>query len=447
MAKRQKIIVFLLCIALVFAFLLSGCSNNKSSSDIDANNSSDEDKTQKSANNDKKVTLSMMYWDQVQKPVIDKMIDDFEKDNPNIKVDATIVPWAQYWEKLQTTTVGNNAPDVFWMNIPNFPKYADNGSLLELQKYIERDGVDVSNYPKDLIEGYSYNGKVCAIPEQYDTIALVYNKEMFDKAGVEYPDDTWTWDTLRENARKLTIKGDDGKIIQYGFASLNANQSGYYNFMVMNGGGIISEDHKTSLFDKPESIEAIQFLLDLIYKDGVSPTGQQMIDTTGEDLFNSGKVAMTTIGSWYVPIVYESLGDKADIAPLPMSPNTNERKTIIHGLSWAGYAKTKYPEETWKLINHLISKDSMALLAKEGITIPSYKGIEEDWVNAIPSMNLQVFVDAANYSHPYPVSLRASEWMEVEAKELTDAWMNKQNADQAMKKIAEQMNEILASEK
>lgn len=143
--------------------------------------------------------------------------------------------------------------------------------------------------------------------------------------------------------------------------------------MVMNGGGIISQDRKSSEFDKPGSIEAIQFLLDLIYKDKVSPTGQQMVETSPDDMFCSGKVAMTTIGSWYVPQVYKALGDKASVAPLPKSTKTGERKTIIHGLSWAGYAKTKHPQEVWKLLNYLVSKDSMSILAKTGITIPSYK--------------------------------------------------------------------------
>lgn len=447
MLRIRKTLVVFLCLALMAAMVLTGCgSNNQTASQdkapAEGSESAAPAEESKPAASNEKVTLNMMYWDQVQKQAIDEMIAGFEKANPNIKVNTTIVPWAQYWEKLQTTTVGQNAPDIFWMNVPNFPKYSTTGNILDLQTYIDTDKVDVSLYPKDLIERYSYNGHVHSIPEQYDTIALVYNKEIFDNAGEKYPDDTWTWDNLRDAAKKLTKP--DGS--QYGFAAVNTNQSGYYNFMVMNGGGIISEDRKTSEFDKPGSIEAVQFLLDLIYKDKVSPTGQQMVETTGEDMFNSGKVAMTTIGSWYVPVVYKALGDKASIAPLPKSPKTGERKTVIHGLAWAGYSKTKHPQEVWKLINHLVSKESMQILAKTGITIPSYKGMEGDWVNAIPSMNLQVFVDATSYTHPYPVSLKTAEWMDVETKELTDAWLNKQSSEEAMKKIATEMNEILKSE-
>ncbi len=127
------------------------------------------------------VTLQLMYWDNVQKPVIDAAIAEFEAENPNVKVESSIVPWGQYWQKLQTTTVAGTAPDVFWMNVPNFPKYSENGLLMDLQPRLDAEGIDTSVYPQDLINKYSVDGDIYTIPEQFDTIALAYNKQLFDE--------------------------------------------------------------------------------------------------------------------------------------------------------------------------------------------------------------------------------------------------------------------------
>ena len=213
----------------------------------------------------KKVTLQLMYWDNVQKKVIDSALAEFEAANPNITVETSVVPWAQYWQKLQTTTVAGNAPDVFWMNVPNFPKYTSNDLLLNLSPYMKNSTTDASNYPADLMKAYTSKGNVFAIPEQFDTICLVYNKDMFDAAGMKYPDASWDWNTLRDAAIKLTKSTATGT--QYGFLSAYGNQSGYYNFMVANGGYIISDDQKKSGFDDPKSIQALQFMVDLIVKD------------------------------------------------------------------------------------------------------------------------------------------------------------------------------------
>ncbi len=395
--------------------------------------------------NEEQVTLQMMYWDNVQTPVIDEAIEIFEAANPNIKIETSVVPWGQYWQKLQTTTVAGTAPDIFWMNVPNFPKYANNNLLMNLSDHFEESGVDITKYPSDLVAKYSYEGTVYAIPEQFDTITLAYNKTMFDEADVAYPDESWTWDDLLEAAQALTKETDNGK--QYGYLSNFGNQDGYYDYMVSNGGFIVSEDRKVSGFDDPASIEAVQFLVDLIYKYGVSPTGQQMVEVNSPfDLFTSGKVAMTALGSWYVPIVNDSLGDQVDFAPLPKSPNTNERKSIIHGIGWTSYSQTKYPEATWKFLNYLISPEFNTSLAKSGITIPAYEGMAADWVNAIPYYNLQEFINAQEYSWPYPVSLKASEWTSIEISYLKDAYLNNMSVEEAMTSIADQMNEILESE-
>ncbi|WP_153057392.1 extracellular solute-binding protein, partial [Streptococcus suis] len=92
----------------------------------------------------------------------------------------------------------------------------------------------LANFPDGLNEIYNINGKQYAIPKDFDTIGLWYNKKLFDEAGIPYPDDTWDWNKLKEVAKKLTKP--DGS--QYGFGAGLSNQEGYYNFIYQNGGKV-----------------------------------------------------------------------------------------------------------------------------------------------------------------------------------------------------------------
>jgi len=392
---------------------------------------------------EKPVTLELMYWDNEQTKVLKEALEEFHAINPNITVTMNVAPSKQYWQKLQTTTVAGTAPDVFWINYPNFPKYFNSNTLLNLSPYIEKSTItNISNYPASLMKKYTQNGAVYAIPEQFDTIILAYNKDLFDEAGIAYPDDTWTWDTLRDVAIKLTKNTPNGK--QYGFLSSTDNHACYYDFMVTNGGFIVSDDDKKSGFDDPASIEAVQYLYDLMYKYHCSPTGKEIAELNHTlDMFYSKRVAMATVGAYHVPTIYASLGKSADFAAFPISPRTGYRRTLIHGTAWAGYAKTKNPKETWKLIEFLTDKEFNQKLARDAITTPSYKGMATDWVKSIPEYHLQKFIDAVDYSLPYPQSKKSEEWQSLERKIIKDVWIQSIGVDEAMHSIADQTNAIL----
>ena len=96
---------------------------------------------------------------------------------------------------------------------------------------------------------YTYQGKLHGLPYFQDSVGL-YNKELFDKAGLPYPDKTWTWQTVEENAAKLTDKSNG----IYGFIAPIDSQIGYYNFIAQAGGYVISDDKKSSGFDTRSTI-------------------------------------------------------------------------------------------------------------------------------------------------------------------------------------------------
>ena len=133
-----------------------------------------------------------------------EIINDFTAQS-GVNVEVQVVPWDQYWTLLEAGAQGGELPDVFWMHSNYSQKFMSNDILLDLtDRVAESDLIDMDNYYEDIAGLYQLDGKVYAIPKDYDTIGLWYNKTMFDEAGIDYPDESWTWDTFAEAAGKRT---------------------------------------------------------------------------------------------------------------------------------------------------------------------------------------------------------------------------------------------------
>ncbi|GAC1546464.1 MAG: sugar ABC transporter substrate-binding protein [Herpetosiphon sp.] len=379
-----------------------------------------------------KVKITYGLWDQTQQAGVQKVIDAFEKANPNVHVEIQLTPWSQYWDNLKTAAAGGDLFDVFWMNGPFFPFYASKGILLDLQPYMDKDKFEPAKYPQTILDLYKYQGKYYAGPRDFDTIGLYYNKDMFDKAGIAYPDESWDWNKLRAVAKQLTKAPD-----QFGFVSWWSGQEETFNFVFSNGGNIL-KDKQCALDQKP-AVEAIQFLVDLIYKDKVSEQPAAM----GEDpttFFQQGKAAMMTTGSWNVNAYKKSItGFKWDVAPLPKAP-TGQRVSVIHGLGNAVSAKTKHPEQAWAFVKYIASKEGQDILASSGTQIPTYEGLAKPWQDANKEVKTQVFLDAAKSAQHYPSSLSFSVWNSSLGKGMTEIFNNAVPVEEGLKKICAEIN-------
>jgi multiple sugar transport system substrate-binding protein len=418
----MKKLISLSSIVLLLAMLLTACGGGGGSS------------------SGQNVTLRYSIWDTNQAPAMQQIATEFKQTHPNINVQVQVTPFSQYWTKLQTAATGGSAADIFWMNGPNFIQYASNNILLPLDDKISADKVDLSNYPQALVALYTYNGKHYALPKDFDTVGLWYNKQLFDAAGVKYPDATWNWTTLRDTARKLT---NPSKGV-WGIAAQQANQEGYYNTIPQNGGYVISPDRKSSGYDTPATIGGLQFWINLI-QDKSSPTLAQMTDTPALSLFESGKVAMMYAGSWnaieFATNSYTK--DKVDVTVLPQG---QQRATVIHGLGNVINANTQHPQEAWEFVKFLGSKEAADIQAKTGTVIPAYNGTQADWVNAYPNFHVQAYIDELAYAVPFPISKNTAAWEDVETKVLNQVWAGQLSVDAGAKQLAQQMNQILAQE-
>ena len=198
-------------ILVIIALILTACSSNNASNVIEESEAEievevEDEEQEETTPDEEVVTLSYIIWDNIQAEAHEKMIAAFEAEHPNIKVDLEVFSWDSYWDKLNTALAGNDAYDVFWLNVAGLPKRAANGLLLNLQPYMDADPIDFSAFPDYLVEAYQFNGDTYGIPKDIDTIALFYNKDLFDAAGVDYPTADWSWDDLYNAAAALTTE-------------------------------------------------------------------------------------------------------------------------------------------------------------------------------------------------------------------------------------------------
>ncbi len=296
------------------------------------------------------------------------LIAEFEKRNPDIEVKLSIEPWGDYWPKIATMFAGGQHPDMVWMHYSRFKDYAAQGALRPLDDYIRRDKAfasDLAQIPAVLKRIFQHDGKQYVLPKDHGGIAVWYNMDMFDQAGVKYPWQGWTWKDFLTAAQKLTKDfNGDGVIDQWGTTDLmfGGEPASWWHHemgwaMIKSfGGDTYSDDYKSVFIDKPETIEAIQFMADCINKYKVAPTSDQIAGLGPP--FRIGKTAMSCFphaaeGYW---IRYEKRPVKRyGVEFLPKG-----KGGVWYALGATGFAipsGSKAPDAAWKFIKYALSKE------------------------------------------------------------------------------------------
>lgn len=434
---KKKGMPLLLVLMMLFA-ILSACSSTSTGTTEESNKaegSTDASATKNESGNP--VTLTYAMWDANQAKGLQTLVDEFQNSNPNIKVKIEVAGWSDYWTMLEAGATGGSLPDVFWMHSNEIYRYASNDMLLDLTDRINSSQqVEMDKFPKGLTQIYNFEGKQYAIPKDFDTIGLWYNKTMFDEEKLEYPNENWTWDDLYNAAKTLTKNG------KYGILTPFHNQEGYYNFVYQNGGTIITADKKSG-YDDPKTIEALKYYTQFV-RDGLSP--EVYGDSERAEALQNGVAAMGFFGSWNLSgfTANEFMANNFDVAPLPRG---TQQATIFNGLGNAIAHNTKYPDEAWKFVEYLSSKEGQLRQAELGIAISAYEGAAEQWVSSNTTFNVKPFVDMVKYAVIRPYSNTTAVWEDKAYEALKPAFTGQQTVEEAAANAAKIMNESLASEK
>ncbi|WP_041083030.1 ABC transporter substrate-binding protein [Thermotoga profunda] len=280
----------------------------------------------------KVIELTFTFWGtDLEAQVVNEACTKFNKSHPNIKVVPMHIP-ANYIEKLTAMIAGGTPPHIGYLYEPNVLDWASKGILYDLTEAIKQDTL-LSNKLTELYWKYDQGKKIAGITVAAEFMITYYNKDLFDKAKVPYPPtkpEEWTWDKFVETAKKLTFdnKGrrptdpgfDPDNIVQYG-AVIPLWWCPLIPLIWSNGGDIADETGTKPMINSPETMEALQKIYDLIYKDHAAapPTVSDAFPSTNIAL-QTGQVAMVIDGQWSMQEAGEMVKEgslKLGLAPLP----------------------------------------------------------------------------------------------------------------------------------
>ncbi len=327
--------------------------------------------------------------------VLNDMLELFQKKYPNVTVKNDAMGYGDaYWTQLTTRIAAGKPPDAFELNMENFIPYVTRSVMIPLDTYYSAAGANKGLYSKAVLDACTYQGKLYAVPQSFSTVVLIYNKELFDRAGVAYPKENWKWDDAVAAAKKITALGNDT------WGMFNPIQFWeFYKTVQQNGGSLLSADGKRFTINSARNLQTLQYMVDRIRKYHVMPTREEQADRTEEDLFVEGKLAMWLNGVW-------SFGAIQKRAPASMKWGVevepgNTAKATHFFANVAGISRTaKYPEAAFTLLNFLASDAevvSLRLKAQWELPTISDPKLVESYINVTPPDNKKAVFRSLEY--------------------------------------------------
>jgi multiple sugar transport system substrate-binding protein len=394
-----------------------------------------------------KVTLGFVYGAFTPQEKWEAYFTSFLEEHPNVEINYIPVPldgWGSYTEKILTLIVGGEEVDVIWNAIEAVPLMAEKGVLLDLDPYMENDP-DIEEFVDDvhpkLLEGLTWKDKQYLLPFAWNNVLMFYNIEMFAEAGLPEPGPDWTWDDFLEYATTVTTDEDgDGTNDAWGYASTYATW-GAGPWTISNGSFWMNEDFSEPWYDKPETIEAMQFAYDLVWEYGVAPSG----DFPTTEQFAAGNLAM--FGA--APAKREGLipaGVETDQYNINYWPtNTGE---VIKGSIWGtdGYgiaAASENKDLSWELLKYLVSKEVMSNLI-EGTnasgSAPARRSLATgpEFAAYSPS-NYLYWYESLDAGRTVINSPDFATLGEIHSRYLSQAWAQEMTVEEAMTMIQQDM--------
>jgi len=343
-----------------------------------------------------KTRLTLFTWTPPDELALNqRLIKQFEAAHPQLQVQLVNEPSQRSMVKLQGMIAAGKPPDVMSIHGAYFVPFADKGALLDLEPFIRQDReFAISDFYPGLLELCRFRGRFYSLPRYASVYVLFYNRDLFDRAGVPYPDDSWTWDTYLAAARKLTVHSPDPAQTRYGCA-IDFWGARIYPWVWANQGRILDPATLTCTVDTPQCREALQFLVDLHRKWHVAPATSQADHRETREKFKAGLVAMLMSGAWDVQVFKSSPTLNWDVAPLPRK---RVRASLLGTENYGIAAATQHPREAWALMSFLLSRQTQTLMATALEKQPSRRSVATGpYLAQQVGYRRRVFVDAVSY--------------------------------------------------
>lgn len=405
------------------AVLLSGCGSN--TTEKPAGKPADAQTEKNAAGADEAVTIRLDQFSGsgASEEALKKMIAKFNEQYPNVKVELQSFGYDDYFTQLQSKIVGGSAADVFELNFENFVAYASEDVLLDIGDLIG----DPSGFNQTALEAFQYDGKQFGIPNSFSNVVLIYNKDLFDKAGVSYPTDDWTWTDMLEAAKKIRALSAD----TYGlYRPLSFHE--FYKGVKQNGGSLLSEDGKNFTVNLPQNVETLEIMSDWVTGSNVMPSDAQMGGMGDWDLFKSGRLGMIVTGIW----AFSDFTDNCDFAwDVAVEPGNTAKATHFFSNAYVVNKETANPGAAAALAAFLAgSKEAAQIRVDASWELPpvTYQDVLDSYLKVTPPENREAVFKSLDYLVTPPVVKQQSEMQEIISKHLNNAVSGNVSAKDAL---------------
>jgi multiple sugar transport system substrate-binding protein len=380
-------------------------------------------------------TSFMVSGSQEEYQAYQTLVDAFQADNPDYRVEIRYVPDdGDFRRRLAADFSAGTQPDVMLLNYRRIAPFADEGALAPVGPSLAKSTViKEADFYQPAIDGFRYKGDLWCIPQNVSSLAVYYNKALFDAAGLTYPADDWTWDDFVAAAKALTVDKDgDGVTDQFG-AGIEPILYRMAPFVWQAGGELVDDPaNPTRLtLDSPASLQAFQWFADLQVKEHVVPDAAAEAARDSESRFLDGTLGMYFNSRRAVPTMRTVKDFDWDVAPLPRG---SQPASVLHSDGYCMAGKSKDKEAAWKFIEYANSPKGQEIVARTGRTVPSLRSVAESAAFLDPTQkpaNSQVWLDVVPTLRTVPVM---SNWPAIEdaaSKEVERAFYGQATVEEA----------------
>lgn len=400
--------------------------------------------------------VTFRLWDDNAAQAYEESFTRFSEENPDIQVEVELVPWADYWSRLPQDIGSGTMTDIFWTNTSNFGIYADEGHLMDITDAL---GDDHDAWNESVVDLYTREGRLWGVPQLSDSIALFYNTELIEEAGVDVESLTWspdsTQDTFLPALQKLTADAEDNNpgdehfdpdsVEIWGFNAQNDLQAIWLEFLAQNNGQF--QDGDKYVFSTPEGVEAFEYLVDLINSDHVSPPASET-NADGDfarSLFVQGKLALFQSGQYSLPAMADIDSFEWGIAPMVEGPEG--RIGVVHGVAALANANSDHPEETIRVLEWIASAEGQRPLGETGAAFPAAIDAQDAFTDywQEQGVDTSAFTQAAaGPTTPAPVGARSNAGLDALAEVFDEMFEGRIPVDQALEQAQQAANEAIA---
>lgn len=307
-----------------------------------------------------KVEIRFGWWGgQARHDKHNKIVDEFEKAYPQIKVVREFGSWDDYWDKQATQTAGGDPIDVMSMHQRMVSDYAKRGALLNLNDMVDQGAINLKEFPQAVIDSGKIDGSIYMVSQGNTIMSVAYNKAIFDQLGVAYPNMDWTWDEFIAKAEEIQRVWNAKDKWALGDAG---NAVGNFTYYVrQKGKDFYTKDGKLG-FDKTEAVEWFA-MWDRLRRTGVIPDAETVVEygskNQEDSLFGNNRIAFQITPANQVKIFDRYADGELHMVRVPSIPG-GQNGELIEGAYLSISAKSKHPKEAALLIDYWLNAEKAA---------------------------------------------------------------------------------------